>query len=276
MNDNPETGKMVETCGYRTHVHDSGEGQALLLLHGSGAGVTAWANWRGLIPVMNQQYRVIAPDLVGFGYTETPKGFEFTFMDSWVDQVLALLDALHVERTHVLGNSFGGALTLWLARRRPELFDRLVLMGPGGWPSRVNENLELLWNFEQTLDHMKRAMSVMAYDQSLVTDELVAMRLKATQRPGALDHFGRLFPAPRQRWLDAQTLPIADLMQITHETLIIHGRDDRVVDPMVSWNLHQHLKNSQLHLIGNCGHWTMIEQAARFRQLVSNFYAEGD
>ena len=115
-------------------------------------------------------------------------------MDSWVEQVIALLDALEIEKTHVVGNSFGGSLALWLAWKHPERVDRLVLMGPGGWPAVVNANLELLWNFEPTADHMRKAMSAMAWNQSLITDELVAMRLKACQRPGALDHFHRLFP----------------------------------------------------------------------------------
>ena len=56
--------------------------------------------------------------------------------------------------------------------------------------------------------------------------------------------------------------------------LIIHGRDDRVVPTEVSWNLHQHLANSQLHTFAKCGHWTMIEQAARFQSLVSWFLSE--
>lgn len=274
MNSNPELGHFVETCGYRTNVHDVGEGPALLLLHGSGAGVSGWANWRGLIPEMSPSYRVIVPDLAGFGYTETPADFEFCFMESWIEQILALLAALGVKRAHILGNSFGGSLALWLAARRPELFDRLVLMGPGGWPAKVNSDLDGLWAYTPSLENMRRAMKVMAFNQALVTDELVEMRYRATMRPGAQEAFARVFPAPRQRWLDAQTLPIADLQRIDNETLIMHGRDDRVVDPMVSWNLHQHLRNSQLHVFSNCGHWTMIEQAARFRSQLRAFLAE--
>lgn len=274
MDSNPELGRFVETCGYRTNVHDVGTGPALLLLHGSGAGVSGWANWRGLIPEMAPDYRVIVPDLVGFGYTETPADFEFRFMDSWIDQVLALLDALGVERAHILGNSFGGSLALWLAARRPALFDRLILMGPGGWPSRVNADLEALWSYTPSLDNMKRLMDIMAFDRSLVTDELAELRYRATLRPGAQETFERVFPAPRQRWLDAQALPLADLIAIEHHVLIMHGRDDRVVDPMGSWHLHQQLRNSQLHMFGNCGHWTMIEHARRFRAQLKDFLSE--
>ena len=107
-----EIGKTIETCGFRTNFHDQGEGQAVVLLHGSGAGVSAWANWRNLIPRLSKKYRVIAPDLVGFGFTQTPQDFEFEFMSSWIDQVRSLLEQLSLENTYFVGNSFGGALAL--------------------------------------------------------------------------------------------------------------------------------------------------------------------
>ena len=274
MDSNPEIANRIETCGYVTNYHDLGNGDVVLLLHGSGAGVSGWANWRGLMPPLSETYRVIVPDLVGFGYTETPEDFSFCFMESWIEQVIALLDALEVEKTHVVGNSFGGSLAMWLADRAPERFGRLVLMGPGGWPAKVNNNLKALWSYKPSVENMKRLMDIMAFDRSLVTDELAELRYKATIRPGAQENFERVFPPPHQRWLDAQVLSIAQLQGITHQTLIIHGRDDIVVDPMISWNLHQHLANSQLHYFGNCGHWTQIEHATRFQQLVLNFFSE--
>lgn len=274
MSQNPELGRMIATCGYQTNCHDVGSGEAVMLLHGSGAGVSGWANWRGLIPQLATSRRVIAPDLVGFGYTETPADFEFRFLDSWVDQVLAVLDALGVERTHIVGNSFGGSLALWLARRAPERTGRLVLMGPGGWPTAVGPELAALWDYKPSPEAMRNAMSVMAYNQSLITDELVDMRYRATLRPGAQETFERVFPKPHQRWLDAQALPIADLQAIDNHVLLIHGRDDCVVPPTVSWNLHQHLPNSQFHSISKCSHWTMVEHATRFRLLVENFLDE--
>ena len=272
----PEIGTVVETCGYRTNVHDQGEGKPVVLLHGSGAGVSAWANWRNLIPKLSDRYRVLAPDLAGFGYTEIPGDFEFRFMATWIEQLEALLDALGIESAHWVGNSFGGALTLWMAAQRPDLCDRLVLMGPGGWPTKVNENLEALWGYKPSVENMKRIMDIMAFDRALVTDELAELRYRATIRPGAQERFERIFPPPYQRWLDSQTLSIEALQSIDNEVLIIHGRDDRVVDPQSSWHLHQHLKRSQLHYIGRCGHWTQIEHPVRFQTLVQNFLDEGE
>tara|TARA_R110002110_G_scaffold413729_1_gene641523 strand:+ start:1254 stop:2081 length:828 start_codon:yes stop_codon:yes gene_type:complete len=271
---NLEVGQFIETCGYRTNYHDAGDGPVVIMLHGSGAGVSGWANWRGIMPLLAEDFRVIVPDLVGFGFTETPSNFQFEFMTSWMDQVVALMDHLGVKSAHLVGNSFGGSLSMWMAARHPQRCERMVLMGPGGWPAPVNENLAELWSYKPSVENMKSLMDIMAFDRTLVTDELAELRYQATIRPGAQETFERVFPAPLQRWLDAQVLPMEDLLSLENETLIIHGRDDIVVDPSISFNLHQHIKNSQLHMFGNCGHWTQIEHAGRFQALVKSFLME--
>ena len=85
-----------------------------------------------------------------------------------------------------------------------------------------------------------------------------------------------MFPAPRQRWVDAMASKEADIRALPHETLVIHGRDDQVIPLSTSLTLAQWIDRSQLHVFGRCGHWTQIEHAARFAQLVGNFLAEAD
>ena len=70
----PEIGRSVLAAGIATNVHDVGAGKPVLLIHGSGPGVTAWANWRLVLPELSKTCRAIAPDMVGFGYTERPAG----------------------------------------------------------------------------------------------------------------------------------------------------------------------------------------------------------
>jgi 2-hydroxymuconate-semialdehyde hydrolase len=271
---NPEIGKSIQTGSYKTNYHDQGSGAPVVMLHGSGAGVTGWANWRGQIPALSPKLRVIAPDLIGFGYTERPEGFDYRFMESWVEQVLALLDALKIERAHLVGNSFGGSLSLALAVRSPERVARIVLMGSGGVQQKVTPELDQLWGYTPSAANMKKIMSIMAHNQSLVTDDIAEMRYRATLRPGVQETFEKLFPPPRQRWLDAQVVPDDKLRQIKHPTLIVHGREDRVVPLPGSLKLMELLPNSQLHVFGQCGHWTMIEHRDRFNRLVLDFLAE--
>lgn len=273
---NPEIGRSLRTGSFETNYHDvgSGSGSPVLLLHGSGAGVSAWANWRGLIPVLAENFRVIAPDLVGFGYTSLPDPVRFEIFDTWIDQILALLDGLGIEKVHVVGNSFGGGLALHLATRCPERLDRIVLMGAGGVKFDFTPELDALWGYTPSVENMKKIMDIMAYDRSLVTDELAELRYRATIRPGAQEAFEQVFPEPRQRHLDAQIVPDADLAKIPHEVLILHGREDRVVPVAASQRMFDTIPNSQLHVFGKCGHWTQIEHATRFQQLVGQFLGE--
>ena len=186
------------------------------------------------------------------------------------------MDALGLARVHVIGNSFGGSMALALAIGHPERVDRLVLMGSVGVPFELTEGLDAVWGYEPSVDGMKTIMRYFAYDQSLVGDELAQMRYEASIRPGVQEAFASMFPAPRQRWVDAMAHAESDIRGIGHRTLLVHGRDDQVIPLEASLRLHHLIERSQLHVFGRCGHWTQIEHAARFAQLVSNFLAEAD
>lgn len=274
LEQSPEIGSSVATAGYLTNYHDHGAGDPVVLLHGSGAGVSGWANWRGQIPVFAEHFRVLAPDLIGFGYTERPAGYDYRFMDSWVEQMLAFFDALALPKVDLVGNSFGGSLSLALAVRAPERIRRIVLMGSGGVREAMTPELEELWGYTPSVENMKKIMQIMAFDQELVTTELAEMRYRASLRPGVQETFERLFPPPRQRWLDAQVQRDGDLRALTHQVLIVHGREDRVVPRSGSLKLMELIPNAQLHIFGKCGHWTMIEQRDRFNRLVVDFLSE--
>jgi 2-hydroxymuconate-semialdehyde hydrolase len=272
---NPEIARRVRTGAFDSNVHDLGRGAPVLLIHGSGPGVSAWANWRLVLPVLAQERRVIAPDMVGFGFTDRPEGIRYD-MSTWVQQAIDLLDSLDVERADVVGNSFGGALALALAIRAPQRVRRLVLMGSVGVPFTITPGLDAVWGYAPSFDNMRRIMDVFAYDRSLVNDELAQLRYEASLRPGFQESFAAMFPAPRQRWVDAMASPEAAVRALPHETLLIHGREDQVIPLATSQTLAQWIPNSQLHVFGRCGHWTQIEHNARFNRLVGDFLAEAD
>jgi 2-hydroxymuconate-semialdehyde hydrolase len=274
MTENPEIARKVTLDGITTNYHDEGTGFPVILMHGSGAGVTAWANWRNTIPILKETRRVIAPDLVGFGYTDAPADIKYRFMDTWVEQIINLMEHLGIEQTDLVGNSFGGSLSLALAVKHPKRIRRMVLMGSGGQAFPVTPELEALWGYTPSIENMKKIMDIMAFNRDLVTDELAEMRYRATIRPGFQERFAGVFPPPRQRWSDAQIVPDEKLKALTQEVLIIHGRDDRVVPLYVSLQLAQKIDRVQLHVFGRCGHWTQIEHSARFNQLVLNFLQE--
>ena len=220
---NPEIAGSVMAAGIRTNVHDVGSGHPVLLIHGSGPGVSAWANWRLVMPELAQQARVIAPDMVGFGFTDRPEGQPYN-MDAWVTQAVGVLDALGIEKTDLVGNSFGGALALALTIRHPERVRRLVLMGSVGVPFQITKGLDDVWGYEPSFENMRRIMNVFAYDRNLVNDELARLRYEASIRPGFQESFSAMFPAPRQRWVDAMCSAEADIRALPHQVLIRFGR----------------------------------------------------
>lgn len=269
----PEIANSIVAAGIRTNYHDSGTGFPLLMIHGSGPGVSAWANWRLVMPELAQRARVIAPDMVGFGFTDRPAGQQYN-MDVWVAQAVGLLDALGIERADLVGNSFGGALALALAIRHPQRVRRLVLMGSVGVPFDITPGLDAVWGYTPSIDNMRTLLDLFAWDRNLVNDELARLRYEASIRPGFQESFAAMFPAPRQRWVDAMASAEADIRALPHETLVIHGREDQVIPLSNSLTLAQWIPNAQLHVYGHCGHWTQIEHGARFARLVADFVAE--
>ena len=274
---NPEIARSIVAAGIRTNYHDVGAGHPLLLIHGSGPGVSAWANWRLVMPELARQARVIAPDMVGFGFTDrldlTQPGQRYD-MDTWVRQAVGLLDALGIERTDLVGNSFGGALSLALAIAHPERVRRLVLMGSAGVSFPLTEGLDAVWGYTPSVENMRAIMDYFAFDQGLMSDDLARLRFEASIRPGFQESFAAMFPAPRQRWIEALASAEADIRALPHQALVIHGREDRVIPLSTSLTLSSWIQRSQLHVYGQCGHWTQIEHAARFARLVGDFLAE--
>ncbi|MEY3694179.1 MAG: hypothetical protein RL083_4, partial [Pseudomonadota bacterium] len=192
----PEIGNSIEAGGIEVNYHDIGTGFPVLMIHGSGPGVSAFANWRLVMPELSKQRRVIAPDMVGFGFTERPHGFAYT-MDNWVKQAIDLLDALNLPQVDLVGNSFGGALSLALTIRYPKRVRRLVLMGAAGVSFPITPALDAVWGYEPSFENMRRIMDLFAYDRGLVNDDLARLRYEASNRPGFHESYSAMFPAPR-------------------------------------------------------------------------------
>jgi 2-hydroxymuconate-semialdehyde hydrolase len=266
----PEVANSLQVGDCTINYHDQGQGEAILLIHGSGPGVTAWANWRGVIPALSQQARVIAPDMLGFGYTRCPMDRPLD-PQAWVAQLVGLLDALDIPKVSVVGNSFGGAIALAFALRHPERVNRLVLMGAAGLSFPLTEGLDKVWGYQPSLEAMRELMKVFAFDHSIITDDLVRMRYEASIRDDVQTRFAQLFPAPRQQGIEMLAVDEAALRHLPQPTLIIHGRDDQVIPLETSERLIRLIPHAQLHVFGECGHWVQIEQAAAFSRLLIDF-----
>lgn len=274
MSDNPEIGKSIVADGIKTNYHDLGEGEPTVLIHGSGPGVTGFANWAKSMPTLSEKMRVIAPDMLGFGYTETPDGTEYT-LDNWVKHLVGLLDALNIEKANLVGNSFGGAVTLAMAIKHPERVNRIVLMGAAGVKFELTEGLDFAWGYTPSIENMKKMLDLFAYSRELVTDELARLRYEASMRPGVQERYASMFPSPRQRSIDEVLASDEDeIRKIQAPALIIHGREDVILPYTNSLKLFELIPNAQLHMIGKCGHWTQIEHTRRFNSMLIDFFCD--
>lgn len=226
----PET-RFVEVGGRLVHVEQAGEGEPVVLLHGFGASTYTW---RRVIPALARSYRVLAADLYGFGATERPRDFASYTRGGQAGLVLALLDRLGIERAHLVGHSYGGAISLWLADRHPERLRSLVLVDsaaptyPNDRRSRIARVKPLAWlflrGFALTPRWIQKALEMSVADRSLVTPELVRGYLSPLRVEGVDAAFhGLTAPLPEPDG------PEVDLARITLPTLGIWGTEDRLV-----------------------------------------------
>ena len=268
----PELGITIDAADIATNVHDTvvdPGGGTVLLIHGSGPGVSAWANWRLTIPALSEHFRVVAPDVVGFGYTE--RSVASYDLETWTAHAIGVLDALEIDRAHVVGNSFGGSLALSLAIHRPQRVRRLGLMGAVGIPFDITPGLDSVWGYEPSVEAMRELLQLFTASPIDDLDGLAELRYRASIQPGFQESFSAMFPAPRQQWVDALAHDRDDIARIESPTIIFHGREDRVIPMSNSLRLLELIPVSELHVFGHCGHWTQIEHAAAFNRLLSDF-----
>ena len=270
--ENPAIGKDIVANGIRTNYLEAGSGgDTVVLIHGSGPGVTAYANWRGVLPALGEHFRVYAPDMVGFGYSDRPEGIRYG-LDVWADQTLGFMDAMGIQKAHLVGNSFGGGIALRIATRHPDRVGKLVLMGSMGVDFPITEGLDNVWGYDGTLEGMKKVMGFFAYDTSLTSGDLAQARYEGATQPGFQESFSSMFPAPRQRWVEAMTVPEKEIRALPHRTLVMHGREDQVIPLQNSYQLEELIDNADLAVFSHCGHWSMIERRDDFNRLVRDFF----
>ncbi len=271
--ENPEIGATADANGIKTNYLEAGKGDPVVLIHGSGPGVTSYANWRLVLPALAENFRVVAPDMVGFGFSERPANIQYG-VQTWADQVVGLMDTLELPRAHLVGNSFGGAIALRIATQHPDRVGKLVLMGSMGVPFPITEGLERVWGYEPSFENMRKVLDVFAYSRDLVNDELAEVRYRGSIQPGFQESFAAMFPAPRQRWVEAMCTPEDDIRRLPHRTLIVHGREDQVIPVQTSLRLMELIDNADLSVFSHCGHWSMIERTADFNRSVSEFFSD--
>ena len=262
--------KTIDAGGIETSYLEAGSGETVLMLHGSGPGVSALANWQHNIPTLAQRFHVLAPDIVGFGTTERPEDIVYS-LRTWTDHVWAFMDARGVEKARVIGNSLGGRIALQMATDQPDRIAKMVLMGTPGVGMTPTEGLAALRAYEPSHDAMRELLrNYFAVDPAMITDELVQIRYEASIADGAYEAYRAMFFDPRHAGSELG-ITEDEVRAIATPTLLIHGREDKVVALQVSVAMLGLLPNADLHVFSACGHWTQIERADEFSAVVFDY-----
>lgn len=271
------TSEIIKTENFNTFLNQSGEGneEAILFLHGSGPGVTSIANWKPALEELGEKFYSIAPDLYGFAnssHPEVPLKNRQAWMDKWLDQVIELLDHLNLEKVHIVGNSLGCSVALELLIEHPERINKVVLMGPGGTPNtKLSFELARAKSFydNPSKKKLQQIMSWFVYDVEKMwptIESLTDDRFENAMRTEVKRSNDSIFAST------AVPIPTVALNRIEQQVMLVHGLNDKVCSIESSYYLVEHLKNAQLHVFGQCGHWTQLEQKERFNHLIHNFF----
>lgn len=267
----PPFGRMQRVSGgYDLHLREEGTGPAVVFVHGSGPGVNAHSNFFPNYPAIAAAgYRVLLPDLIGYGYSSKPTGIDYT-LDLFTTTLTGLLDAVGVRDCVLVGNSLGGAVALQIAMEQPERVKKLVLLGPGGLESREDYFKmpgiqKMVAGFVGTgfdRDGLRQLLELLTFDPVFVTAQLVDERLSILRTqpkdvlarmkiPNLSDQLGRVRCPVLGFWgIEDQFCPASG-----HEKILRSVEDSRFV------------------LFSHCGHWAMIERAACFNRYVIDFLA---
>lgn len=268
------TSRIVETQDWTIHYQEAGTGYPVILIHGSGPGASGWSNFSPNIAPLAEKFRVLAIDVPGWGQSSEVRAQE---SDS-VEALRQFMDELGIEKAALVGNSMGGMISINMAIKYPERVSHLISMGAPGLvrpqlysPGGLTEGMKILVEGYKnpTKEVMRELADIMTFDSTLASDEMVTQRAEAAaandnHRANFLAGFGK--PDGFLRFSQAD-----EIATITAPSLLIHGRDDRVVHFEHSLQLNTLIPNSRLYLINQCGHWAQLEHSAEFNRIVTDF-----
>jgi pimeloyl-ACP methyl ester carboxylesterase len=264
--------------GRLVHVEQAGTGEPVVLLHGFGASTYSW---RKVMPGLAAHFHVVAIDLNGFGYTQRPRDLASYTREGQGQLVLDVMDALHIERAHIVGHSYGGGITLWLASRHPERFLSMVLVDSSA-PTYANDRRSrvaslkpltslFIRSFVLRPATVRKSLLRSFHDPSLVTPELVQAYFDRIRIEGVIDaYYGLTVPVHGP----AETV---DLAKISVPALGVWGEDDRIVLLENGRRATARLPHGRFVSIPQAGHMPMEERPEEWLRIVLPFLEkEGD
>ncbi|KWE31004.1 alpha/beta fold hydrolase [Burkholderia territorii] len=256
--------------GLRLHHFEAGEGRPVVFIHGSGPGASGFSNFKHNYPAFAAAgHRAIVVDLPGYGQSSKPSDVAYT-LDFFVGALHAQLSALGIGPAVLVGNSLGGAIALKYALDYPDEVDALIMMAPGGVEDRdtyfrmegIQRMVQLFTNRQMNDDTMRELLTLLVHDPAIVTDALVAERMKVcVEQPTEV--------------LSTMSVPnlTGALGDLRCPVLGFWGTDDRFNPVGGALTFLERCRDARFVLLNRCGHWVMVEHAAYFNRECVDFLA---
>jgi pimeloyl-ACP methyl ester carboxylesterase len=264
-----EDGAYLNIDGLRTFYVKAGSGVPVILIHGAAPGGSALVSWKlNVEPLAAEGFTVYAFDQPGFGYTDNGADHSIEYR---VTHAKAFIDALKLDRYHVIGNSVGGYVAARLALEDPRALSfvtttsgTLAPRGSAESQALGKQHGEELRKYTPTLEHMRELTMGTIYNKALVTDDLVRERYEMSA--------GKNYEAQLKRAEAPGARPIfEELKKLKLKSLLCWGNNDRGVTVERGLLLFQLIPNAEFHLFDRCAHWVQWDRAARFNRIVSDF-----
>ena len=254
------------------HVEMAGEGPPLVLVHGFGGSTYSW---RLVMPRLAESFRVIAVDLNGFGYTQRPADRARYTREAQGELIVAVMEALGYESAHVMGHSYGGGISLWLAWKHPGRVRSLVLVDSSA-PTYSYDRRSRAASFRPFTafflrswmlrpSTVRKALLRSFHDDSLVTPELVQAYWERIRIEGVIDaYYGLTVPVrgPVDRVV---------LEEIRTPTFIVWGSEDPVISVESGRQAAARMPNAEFVVLDETGHIPMEERPEELLRLVLPF-----
>ncbi len=256
--------------GYDIHVQEAGSGPAVVFLHGSGPGASGASNFRGNIDAFVEAgFRVILPDLIGYGASSKPEGIDYT-LQLFTDTVYDALRQHGVEQAVLVGNSLGGGIALQMTLDHPEFVTKLVLMAPGCVAEResyfvmpgIAKMVSSFGSDDFNLAEQKRLVSNLVHPDFAphIPDALIEERFAVarTQPKDVLVRMRTPDLSPR-------------LAEIAQPIFVLWGLNDEFCPEAHARLFLDHCRDVRAITFGRTGHWVQVERAAEFNRYAIDF-----
>ncbi|MCH7310443.1 alpha/beta fold hydrolase [Acinetobacter sp. ANC 4805] len=259
---------------------EQGEGFPILMLHGGGPGASGLSNYSKNIGALAEKYRVLIPDMQGYGQSSKGVNRDDPFGDL-ADAMFGLLDQLKIKQVHIIGNSLGGACGLRMALEQPERVASLILMGPGGINTTKGlptKGLNCLLNYYggkgPSMDKLRTFIrEYLVFDGSQVPESVIRERFQASIDPDVIAAPPLRRPTGLKGAIRMDFTRDSRLKKCKVPTLVVWGANDLVNRPSGALTLQKIMPNCDVYLFANTGHWVQWERADEFNQLSLDFFA---